>query len=337
LSTRPEILVADGRFARTFSVEEVGIMIIHDDGSTERAVSNESSLPDPVLSPLSRGEAIQLLRLSLEAAAERGIEVNYDGAGALVLDSGLVAGLTNLARIVSAHRQHRWPQLVAAHFDQLANSLKHGPPPPPADPAHELYLRLVPTGALPAEWCESVPEFVPGLLAVPATYQDGVVAMHLRPEDFGMTWTEAREHGLVNLRRLTDKLEYAEHDGARVALLSGTTFTASRALVLDAVLRESLHIENPKYGVLVAMPVRDLLLVHVITDESVIPALSMMLTLTDRSYSHEPGPLSPWVYLVTEDGWHAATNQADDQFQIRLSARMIALAHQIGLRGPSSG
>jgi hypothetical protein len=33
--------------------------------------------------------------------------------------------------------------------------------------------------------------------------------------------------------------------------------------------------------------------------------------------------------LVTEDGWHAATNQPDDQFQIRLSARMIALAHEI--------
>ena len=55
-------------------------MIIQNDGSTERAASNQSSLPDPVLSPLSRGEAIQLLRLSLEAAAERGIEVSYDGA-----------------------------------------------------------------------------------------------------------------------------------------------------------------------------------------------------------------------------------------------------------------
>lgn len=305
-------------------------MIIPDSGSTERAASNESATPDPALSPLSPTEANHLVRLALAALADRGQKATYDGVGALVLESGVVAGLTNLARTVSVHRRHRWPQLVAAHFDHVTTSLRDGPPALPADPARELYLRLIPGASLPPDWSQLAPEFVPGLIAVPATHADGVVSMHLHPEDFGMSRAEATSTGLANLRRLTDRLEYVEHDGARVALLSGSTFTASRALVLDTVLRESLHVESPEHGVLVSMPVRDLLLVHVIRDDSMITALSLMLTATYRSYALEPGPLSPYVYLVDADGWHPATDQAEDQFQLRLSPRMLALAHRLG-------
>lgn len=288
-------------------------MIIQDNDSTERAVGNQPDQPDPVLSPLSRAEGAHLIRLCRQAANERGIAVTYDGEGALLMgDSGQVAGLTNLARIVAAHRQHRWPQLVGSHFDLLAASMLHGPPPPPTDPERELYLRLVPGSALPPDWTASAPEFVPGLLAVPATYDQGVVAMHLDPMDFGMTWPEAQRSGLANLRRLSDTIEYAEHDGVRVALLSGSTFAASRALVLETVLKESLEVESPPFGVLAAVPVRDLLLVHVITDLSVIPALGMMMSLTARIHAEQPGPLSPWVYLATPDGWHPAVEHTND-------------------------
>jgi hypothetical protein len=331
-STGSQVVLADRRIALTFSAEEVGMMIIRDSGSTERTAGNEPAAQDPALSPLSLTEATHLVRLARAALSERGFESTYDGAGALVTGSGLVAGLTNLARTVAGHRRHRWPQLVATHFDQLATSLRHGPPAPPVDPVSELYLRLVPAASLPPDWSATAPEFVPGLLTVPATQANGMVAMHLRPEDFGMSRAEATEAGLANLRRLSDKVEYAEHNGARVALLSGSTFTASRALVLHTVLRESLHVENPKHGLLVSMPVRDLLLVHVITDDSVISALSLMLTATHRAYAEEPGPLSPWVYLVTDDGWHPATEQADDHFQIRLSSRMLAHAHRLDPR-----
>lgn len=327
-------------------------MIIQDNDSTERAPGNHPDSPHPVLTPLSWAEAAHLIRLCHQAATERGIAASYDGAGGLLLansnlvansglvadagpiagsspaGSGLVAGLTNLARIVSVHRQHRWPQLIGTHFDQLASSLLHGPPPPPADPERDLYLRLVPTSALPPDWTLAVPEFVHGLLAVPATYDQGVIAMHLDPSDFGMTWPEAQQVGLANLRRLTDTLEYGEHDDVRVAVLSGSTFAASRALVLDTVLRESLHVESPPFGVLAAMPVRDLLLVHVITDLSVITALGMMVNLTGKCHLEQPGPLSPWVYLVTEDGWHPAIENSDDQLRLRLSPRMLALAHK---------
>lgn len=318
------------------------MMTIRNEGPTERAWSNESIGVDDTLAPLTPPEAAHLVRLAEAAAAERGLAAEYDGRGAMVLESGLVAGLTNLARIAFGHRRQLWPQLVGAHFDQLAAGLRQGPPPPPADPARELFLRLVPTLALPPGWGGDAPEFVPGLLAVPATRADGVVSMHLQPESFGLSWAQATELGLANLRSLADNVDYAEYGGARVAVLSGSSFTASRALVLETVLRETLDVERPEHGVLVAMPVRDLLLVHVIADDSVVAALCLMLSAAARSYAEEPGPLDPWVYLVTEDGWHRATEQVhggpmrgesvhgelgDGGFPSRLSPKMLALVH----------
>ena len=84
-------------------------------------------------------------------------------------------------------------------------------------------------------------------------------------------------------------MEYLRHDGAEVAAISGTLFTASRALVLDTVLRETLRVENPSYGVLVAAPVRDLLLVHVLQDRRVVPAMDLMVTVATQSFREQPG------------------------------------------------
>ncbi len=273
----------------------------------ERAPGNH---PDSALAPLSPAEAAHLVRLSLAAAAAQGLPATYDGTGALQLNPtlapDLVAGLTNLARVVATQSPSHWPQLDDDHYQRLSATLLHGPPPPPADPEHYLLQRLTPVSTLQPGWPTQAREFVPGLLSVPATDTDGTITMYFDPTDLGLTWAAAEQAGLRNLRSLTDNVEYAEKDGTRVVMLSGTPFTASRALVLDTVL-ESLDLEPSSHGVLVAMPVRDLLLLHVITDLRALPALAMMQTLTTRSHTTEPGPLSPQVYTVTGTGWHPAT------------------------------
>lgn len=312
-------------------------MIIHDD-PTERASGNEPEPAHPALAPLSRAEAAHLVRLSLEAAAGHALQARYDGRGALSLrlesaptgsppGEHFEAGLSNLARIVAGLRPDHWPRLVGEHFDRLARTLRHGPPPRPTDPSRQLLQRLAAKDSLEPRLTCSAPEFVPGLLSVPATTGDGTIAMYFDPlADLGLTWAEAEVHGLRNLRSLTDTVSYAEYEGTQVAMISGSEFAASRALVLDTVLRESLHVENPRYGVLAAMPVRDLLLVHVITDLSVLAALGMMLNLAGRTHATDPGPLSPWVYLVADDGWHLATRAVDDP---GLSPRFVALMHEL--------
>lgn len=311
--------------------------MIIDEDSTEWALGNQPG----ALAPLSRAESAHLVRLSLEAAAAHALQGRYDGAGALVLQTGpgfavgsapgerFEAGLTNLARIVAGLRPDHWPRLVGEHFDRLAQTLRNGPPPIPADPQHELLQRLVPRDVLEPRLIGSAPEFVPGLLSVPATSTDGMITMYFDPvANLGLTWAEAESCGLRNLRSLTDTVDYAEYEGTQIAMISGSDFAASRALVLDTVLRESLHVENPRYGVLAAMPVRDLLLVHVITDLSVIPALGMMLNLAGRAHATEPGPLSPWIYLVAPDGWHLATRAAGDPSP-GFSPRFVDLIHEL--------
>ncbi|TDD25018.1 hypothetical protein E1218_15510 [Kribbella turkmenica] len=311
------------------------------DSSTERAHGNHPDRPDPVLIPLTRGQAARLVRLGLTAAARLGLDVRYAGGAALVpaepAADGPLLGLSNLARAVSHHEEDRWPALVEKHFVQLLQRLRQGPPTPPADPERELIQRLAPRHGLPPGWTADRADFLPGLVSIPATTQDGVVTMYLDPADFGLTWCDAERFGLANLRRITDHVDYVEDDGIQVAVVTGSLFAASRALVLDTVLRESLHLELPRYGVLAAVPSRDLLLIHVIRDLSVIPALGLMLNLASRSYTHDPGPLSPDVHLVTSAlEWHPATILSADSTPLRLSPQLDALTRVLALEEPQS-
>ncbi|TDW19056.1 hypothetical protein [Kribbella kalugense] len=298
------------------------------DAFTTHAQGNNST--DPVLVPLSRRQAARLVHLALSSSADLGLAVRYQGGAALVpADRSAdypVVGLSNLARTVAQFTEDRWPLLVREHISQVVEQLRSGPP-TPTDPERELIQRLVPRDALPSGWALDRPEFLPGLLSVPSTADDTIVTMYLEPADLGLTWSDAERFGLANLRQLTDVVEYVDHDDLRIAFISGTPFAASRALVLDTVLRESLHLEHPPpHGVLAAMPARDTLLLHVIQDLSVIPALGLLLNLAARCHARDPGPLSPDVYLVTPDfHWLPATTVLPDHAPLRLSPDLESL------------
>lgn len=306
--------------------------------TTEHAHGNDcSDLPDPVLAPLSRRQADLLVHLALSAATELGHPLTYRDDGALVpvdhRDDSPVLGLGNIARVVAHFDESNWPAVVEEHFRHILQQLRAGVPPMPADPERDLVQRLVTREALPAEWVSDRPDFLPGLVSVPSTEEDGVVTMYLRPADLGLTWAEAERFGLANLRRLEDQVEFIDDDGLRFAVVTGNGYAASRALVLDSVLRDTLHLETTPYGVLAAVPVRDTLLLHVIEDLTVIPALGVLLNLAARSHARDPGPLSPEVYLVTPDQtWHPATSLLPDHTPLRLSPELEALTHQLAAR-----
>ncbi|MGW6279675.1 hypothetical protein [Kribbella sp. NPDC055071] len=305
-----------------------------------------SDWADPALTPLSRQQATLLVHIGLDVASRLGLDVTYEGGAALVpvasSASGPVLGLTNLARTLSRYQEECWPDLIENHFRHLLDSVRHGPPAPPTDPEQELIQRLVPRHALPPDWTADRPDFVPGLLSVPATEDNGIVAMFLNPSDLGLTWSAAEHIGLTNLRSRTDDVEWVDHDDIRIAFVTGSSFAASRALVLDTVLHESLHLDHLTHGALVALPARELLLIHVIKDLSVIPALGQLLNLAARSYDHDPGPLSPDVHLVIPDPtfpaaltWHASTTTSPDHTPLRLSPHLEALTHHLATQEPS--
>jgi hypothetical protein len=312
------------------------------DTPTEHAHGNNPDSPtdpDPALAPLSRRQARRLVHLGLSTAASLGLDLSYEGDAALVpadrTAEGPVLGLSNLARVLSHFDEPRWPALVQEHFAQLLHQLRQGPPTAPTDPERELIQRLVPRESLPADWTADRVDFLPGLVSVPSTAKDDVVTMFLEPSDLGVTWSEAEAFGLANLRRLPDHVEFFDHDDVRIAIVTGTPFTASRALVLDTVLRESLDVDRPPHGVLVALPARDTLFLHVIQDLTLIPALGLLLNLAARSYAHDPGPLTPDVYLVTPElAWSPATTASPDLMPLRLSPELESLTKLLAVHEP---
>ncbi|TDD57436.1 hypothetical protein E1263_23575 [Kribbella antibiotica] len=245
---------------------------------------------DPHLGPLTARQADRLITLAIATCRRLGFDLEYD-AGALlpaILDPdapGPMLGLTNLARAIAQQEPGDWPQFVDTHFIELLRRLDEGAPAPPSNPASELIQRLVPRTSLPPNWVADRPDIIPGLLSVPATVHDDTVTMYLDPTDLGLTWSAAEALGLANLRRRTGHLELLEADGIQLARLAGDSFTASRALVLDTVLHETLGLAELPSAVLAAVPARDLLLIHVIRDLTALPALGLMLHLTAKKKS----------------------------------------------------
>jgi hypothetical protein len=308
-----------------------------------RRPRNESDgeRPHPVLAPLTMTQADRLARLAEDAVAKRGLSMRYDGEGALVpvgrdgvpVQDGMFAGLVNLARTVAELPRRQWRSAVAAHFEQMNPS--GGPPPIPDDLESELYLRLVCASTIQPSWAERMPEFAPGVLTVPATYTGRAVAMHFDLDNLGVTWEEATRMGLANLRRLRDEVEHVQCDGAEITSLTGSMFTASRALVLDTVLRESLQVENPPFGCLVAMPARDSLLVHVLRDQTVATALDVLPTAAITMFSCRPGPVSPHLYYVADHEWQQVTDHSAGKIRVQADGRFSDAMRSLGIRSGS--
>ncbi|RZT16742.1 hypothetical protein EV649_4275 [Kribbella sp. VKM Ac-2569] len=299
-------------------------------GGSRRHNGVDADRPHPVLVPLTMPQADRLVRLAEAAVAERGFSMRYDGTGALVairddddpMDDTPSAGLANLARTVSGLPRQQWRSAVAAHFDQMLPPGER--PMVPEDLENELYLRLVCAATIDPGWTDRVPEFVPGVVTAPATYTGRAVAMHFDIDSLGVPWEEITRMGLANLRRLKDNVELVQEpggDGAQIAMLTGGMFTASRALVLDTVLRESLRVENPPFGCLVAMPSRDMLLIHVVRDQTVVSAFGMLLRLANCFFADSPGPVSPHVYYVTGNEWQQVTDYSTGTAQLQARGR----------------
>jgi hypothetical protein len=287
--------------------------------------------------PLTASQAERLVRLSEEAVAKRGFSMRYDGAGALVpvgsdgvpVQDGMSAGLMNLARTVADLPRQQWRSAVTAHFDQMTSP--DGPPPIPDDLENELYLRLVCAATIDPEMGDGVPEFAPGVLTVPATYVGRGVAMHFNIDSLGVPRDEATRMGLANLRSLRDEVETVRFDGAELTLLTGSMFTASRALVFDTVLRESLQVENPPFGCLVAMPARDMLLVHVLRDQTMVKALQLLITTASSMFSTRPGPVSPHVYYTTDGEWHQVTDYSTGELRLYAIGQLEDAVQRLGV------
>ena len=263
--------------------------------------------PDDALPMLSRDDARRITELARQSFAEQGIETVPDGEGSLVASDDRRYGLGNLATGAAVTARGDWPGLVDGHvFATLA--VDRTPDPQSLDEIRSLVLPRLRLRADLPEGATYPTEVLPGVVALLAVDYPTHVSELL---DDGLVtqlggWSGIEPTALANLRALpplTHEVVAAdpERDEAHVHVLTSDDFFApSRYLVLDELL-PALGVEAP-HGLLLVVPHRHLLALHVLAGPDVVMAMQLLLPMAIREFEVGPGPVSPHVYFRPAGG-----------------------------------
>lgn len=218
---------------------------------------------------------------------------------ALALDDGREMGLDNLARTLSRLPRKRWARAVR---DQLSALIRIDPTQPVA--SADLRAKLWPRERADAFLTYEPMEPLPGVVAVLAARGDGVSHEFGRLDTVGDR-DEAYDAALTNLAGLALPRWVRRRADPRLPtswiefLESADSYGAARVLVLPDLLRRGLGTDFPARGVLVAVPTKFELWVHVPVDEQVASTAITMAQLAHETWASEPYPVSPDVFLVS--------------------------------------
>lgn len=240
---------------------------------------------------------------------------------ALKVDGGMTMGLDNLARTVSMMPRKRWARAVRDQLTTLDSST------PDRRPAREdLRVKLWPEAQADDLLTYEPLRPLPGVVAVVAAQGEGFSQEYGRLDLVGDR-DEAYDTALANVAALPRP----RHTRRRVApdvrsswvefLDSRDAYGAARVTVLPELLR-TLRIDFPAHGVLVAVPTKFELWVHVPVDEHVLDTAVAMSWLAFRTFAEEPYPICPDVFLVSPD-MHAVRVVAPDARGFDLDERTL--------------
>jgi hypothetical protein len=256
---------------------------------------------DPVLVPLTLSDAALLRRLVQSWLVEHGRE-GVMAAGEVKLDG--LHGLTNLARLCAQQPggPADWPGVIDAHFATLLPALQNrvdADALSPADFTSRVMLRLWPDDMLGlnantmAGWANVAPGLVQTLvLDEPNTVRSVAVSQAARVGE-QILLRAARD----NLAQAHYERHIADWHGIRVDVLrSDSSYMASQLLVLDDILGRMYPYEVAPSGVLVAVPDRSMMLLHVVASGTGTRVVSAMRRYARERHGHAPWPLSPHVY-----------------------------------------
>lgn len=79
------------------------------------------------------------------------------------------------------------------------------------------------------------------------------------------------------------------------------------------------------------MPARDMLLVHVLRDQTAITALDMLVRLATTMFSSRPGAVSPHVYYVTNHEWQQVTDHRSGEVRVQAAGRLADAMQHLGV------
>lgn len=260
-------------------------------------------MPDterPKLPGLTASDTAWLVAEAGRVLADLGHRPDVIDGVALATEDGRTVGLDNLARTISRLPPKRWATAVRDQLTTL-EAAGHGCTPVDADLRVKLWSEQQAKEMLEYRALEPLP----GLMAVLAAAGDGF-SMEFEKLDVLGDRDEAYDTALRNMTALPRPCHVRRRvdPGVRSSwvdfLDSPDAYGAARVAVLPDLLRK-LRIDLPSHGVLVCVPTKFELWVHVPTDEYVLDTAVAMSWLALRSFTERPYPISPDVFLVSPD------------------------------------
>lgn len=264
--------------------------------------------PDPYLAPLGRDEAAALVASTRRAFGELGVRTAYE-EGSLVVPGGRGGyGLYNLAVRVAGLSEDERESIVRDHVAAL---LVDDVLPTGEDARRCLVLQLRPVDQVPGGPPAGAPEILPGIVGLAGF--DLRTKVHLFAHDDQVDphggWDAVVEAAHENLRRMPIPQHEVLHpeegdpDSAVHVFTSDEAdlLGASRVLVIDDLL-ERAGVEVGPHGLLVVLPNRHLLAVHVLRGAEVLAAVRVLVAIADGESSGTPGPLSDELFYLPPDG-----------------------------------
>ena len=283
---------------------------------------DSGDVPDAGLPFLSAADAGLMRRLFREAMAERGRELVADGDGNLRDAQGAFYGLRTIAVLCRDHPRGKkgWPELVAGYADALLNGHREAwaevAPMPPEQARRRIYLSVRSAASLgPAvAGHRSAPELAPGLLELLALDMPDATVLLDDGQVVRLGGRESlREAALANLRALPVPRHQRAGtvDAHFEAIIDDSHFTASRVLVMPDLLSRVFGASAP-HGVLVAIPARNFVFIHVLADKAAAPSLRLMADIARTAYGREQVPISPDVFWWQDGDWMPVPSEASD-------------------------
>jgi hypothetical protein len=281
-----------------------------------------TSADTPRLPGLSPADTRWLVKEGQRVLTELGHTSEVVDGVALVLADERVMGLDNLARTISLMPRKRWARAVR---DQLTTLVAVRPDRPP--PRDDLRVKLWPKERADEFLSYEAIEPLPGVVAVLAARGEGV-SHEFGKLDLVGDREEAYGTALTNLAGLPRPRHTRRRIHPRVKhswvefLDSSDAYGAARVVVLPDLLRKVLRTDFPPQGVLVAVPTKFELWVHVPVDEDVVQTALSMSWLAHRTWAEEPYPISPDIFLVSPD-MHAVRLVKPDRQGCDLNERAV--------------
>ena len=267
-----------------------------DDNSDDSATDTTRRLPG-----LTLADTRWLVSEAGRVLADLGLTTTVLHGVALAIDDDRTIGLDNLARTISLMPRKRWVRVVRDQLTALTAQRPDRPPRP-----EDLRVKLWPQVKADALLTYEPLEPLPGVVAVLAAQGDRVSHEFGRLDLVGDR-EEAYETALGNLAGLPRPRHTRRRIDPRVKgswvefLDSSDAYGAARVVVLPDLLRTVLRTDFPPHGVLVAVPTKFELWVHLPVDEDVVETALSMSWLAFRTWAEEPYPISPDIFLVSPD------------------------------------